>query len=178
MRCSDDASPTGAARLAPIVTRPQDNRIYPLLGVRGWADEKPFLFKVRFVEVLLRGLTRAFLPPLPPGEGWGEGECQATFIFRLHDSPLSTSLCSTHFFYNAMFTNAIGIQRRFTFALTPALSRRERGTYLNGRNYFERRVACDRPALIPDSPPRSRAPIVPYPPISMLQLSRKPRLIG
>jgi hypothetical protein len=42
-----------------------------------------------FVELLLRTGKRAFLPPLPPGEGWGEGECQAPFRRR-------TVYCGSH----------------------------------------------------------------------------------
>jgi hypothetical protein len=46
------------------------------------------------------------------------------------------------FLYKAMFTNALGIERRFTFALTPALSRGERGKYVDLRNFFENPEAC------------------------------------
>jgi hypothetical protein len=36
--------------------------------------------RIPFIQVMLRNETSTLLPPLPPGEGWGEGEGRETFI--------------------------------------------------------------------------------------------------
>jgi hypothetical protein len=164
-------------------------------GVRGWADETPSFSRIALVHVLLRGLTRALLPPLPSlvithnfapsarrigigafcrggppcpptlsdeargwirgsaptkyrnswsprrpcrvvgndklpsGEGWGEGECQVPFVSSNHDPRNRPRFAG-------------GNWSRLTFALTPALSRGERGKYVDLRNFFENPEAC------------------------------------
>jgi len=97
-----------------------------------------------FVKVLLRTGKCALLPPLPPGEGWGEGEGKKT--------PAALVFCDAHCRKegsggvtitsagvvqresDAMIIVALGTgkncaptERRLAFALTPALSRGERG---------------------------------------------------